>query len=191
MNRSFWLGWAVAFAIFIILIIALKVDPFFGLITNSSEAAAWVQAVGSIAAVGAAAYVPRWHDNRRKKENDDTAIRNLAADIRIIIVQINTNIGIHRTSPVSILQNIHFIHREFIHKFLEIDQVLGNAASSIRFNTDRLNSAIDHMNRGPSQGRVVSEHFIEVATEIIRILDKALKIVEAIDGHRHTAPPSA
>lgn len=190
MRGGFVLGLVVAFLISMAFVIPLQLFDVKAGESKSSDLAAWIQAIGSIAAVAGAAYLPFWHDVSRRKLANKQAVKNLENDIRFVIAQVKINIEIHKKNYNSLLHVIHFANRDFVIRYIDIEAEVGKAASSVRFNIDRLNASIELMNGFTKEERTFSQHFIDVSEGVVDKLKMAIGLLEAHDSH-HTAPPSA
>jgi hypothetical protein len=180
MNRSFWLGWTVAFGIFIILIIVLKVVKFSGLIQNSSEAAAWVQAVGSIATIIGAAWFPYMHEKSKKKENKITIIKNIIIETMKLPEIIKNDIKLFELGVADKIRCPIFLNDEKIIEIADIDYALSVDCRELVNFIEKLNDYLmkcraesrSLTNRGISPERI--EGVVNELTEKILVTAQAL-----------------
>lgn len=146
---------------------------------GASDVAAWIQAIGSILAVSGAAYLPRWHENNRRREEKNETFKKLTNDIMSVNFQINEIITIHSKRRDSILPDIYFYFGENIEKIFSLGSQAYRLTVSIKSNVGVINKAVAHKNSLLRPELPVDQQFIDGLRSIQARLASYLTGLEA------------
>lgn len=162
------------------------------IVFDSKSLSDWVQAVGSILAVAGAAYLPIWHEEKRKNSKKEENLTIVPMDIKNIIFQINEIITLHGEEPNCLLPRVHSYYDDNLNEIHDLGFDAFKLVINVRGNIDSINIGINKMNDAKYNRKRVDEEFVKSLSEIRDQLQKYEKGLDSGEllGH-HTAPPSA
>ncbi len=152
---------------------------------GASDVAAWIQAIGSILAVSGAAYLPRWHENHRRREEKNETFEKLTDDILSVNFQINEIINIHSKRRDSILPDVYFYFGDNIEKIFSLGSTAYRLTVSIKSNVDIINKAVTRKNSLLRPELPIDQPFIDGLRSIQARLTSYLTGLEASRAEAH------
>lgn len=168
---------AVIFGIVILVLAGQYLSARAGM--GASDVAAWIQAIGSILAVSGAAYLPRWHESNRRREEKNETFGKLSDDILSVNFQINEIITIHNKRRDSILPDVYFYFGENIEKIFSLGSTAYRLTVSIKSNVDIINKAVARKNSLLRTELPIDQPFIDGLRSIQARLTSYLAGLEA------------
>lgn len=168
---------AVLFGIVTLVLVGQYLSARAGM--GASDVAAWIQAIGSVLAVGGAAYLPRWHENNRRREEKNETYEKLTHDILSVNFQINEIIAIHMKRRDSILPDIYFYFGDHIEKIFSLGSSAYRLTVSIKSNVGIINKAVARKNSLLRPELPIDQQFIDGLRSIQMRLSAYLAGLEA------------
>lgn len=146
MRGGFVLGLVVAFLISMAFVIPLQLFDVKAGESRSSDLAAWIQAIGSIAAVAGAAYLPVFHDQKNRRQKIIENITFLKCDMESITQQIKYIIEMHEDHCDAIIPEIYSFYSNEMNDIHQAGINHYKIAVSIRNNIEIINRVINKHN---------------------------------------------